>query len=91
MWTRRPVAGRSAGWCGLQVAPAEFVALDEENVGAPTSRGNLLDTLVEDEVPITRGLQLLNSTPPLRGRCQTRCYKTRSQHAVAGKRGMMLD
>lgn len=28
---------------------------------------------------MTRGLSLLNSTPPLRDRCQTRCYKTRSK------------
>src|SRR5260370_38676450 len=35
MWRRRAVAGRSQGVCGLQVAPAEFVALDEEDVGAP--------------------------------------------------------
>jgi hypothetical protein len=32
---------------------------------------------------MTRGLSLLNSTPPLRDRCQTRCYKTRSQRAAS--------
>jgi tetratricopeptide (TPR) repeat protein len=51
----------------------------------PTARWNPLDILlhnpVEDEAPITRGLSLLNSTPPWRGRCQTRCYKTRSNDA----------
>lgn len=45
----------------------------------PPQRGNLLDNPVEDDVPITCGLSLLNSTPPWRGRCQTRCYKTRSK------------
>ncbi|HET8907822.1 MAG TPA: hypothetical protein VFN11_12745 [Ktedonobacterales bacterium] len=45
--------------------------MDEEDGGDRTSRGRLLDTLVEDDVPITRGLSLLNATPPLRGRCQT--------------------
>src|SRR5262249_17023421 len=40
----------------------------EEDVGDPTARGNLLDGLldnpVEEDVPITLGRSLLNSTPP---------------------------
>ncbi|MGO8949758.1 MAG: hypothetical protein ACLQUY_19320 [Ktedonobacterales bacterium] len=32
--------------------------VDEEDVGDPTARGNLLDNPVEDDVPIIRGLSL---------------------------------
>jgi len=48
--------GEVTGGCGLQVAPAEYVALDDEDVGDPTSRWRLLDNLVADEAPITRRL-----------------------------------
>lgn len=51
----------------------------KKTLATPTARGNLLDNPGEDGVPITRVLSLLNSTPPWRGRCQTRCYKTRSK------------
>jgi hypothetical protein len=79
--------------CGLQVSPAEFVALDEEDVGDPHIAREPPRQPVEDDVPITRGLSLLNSTPPLRGGCQTRCYKTRAEneqmHLMACRRGAL--
>jgi hypothetical protein len=37
----------------------------EDDVGEPNSRWNPLDNLVEDAAPSTRGLSLLNSTPPI--------------------------
>ena len=71
--------GEIAGVCGFQAAPAECIAWTKKTSATPTARGNLLDNPVEDDVPITCGRSLLNSTPPGRGRCQTRCYKTRSK------------